>query len=523
MKTPPVLLNKLPGFSLVELVLTITLLGILASVFVMKTGSQSTGVIEIKLEADVRQLNQMASLYKADGGSLSNLTTVGDVLSRLKNYRSESALASHTGAASGRLLDARIEPVMGSGQAGRKRAVWNPSKQRFEVVATGGAGAFSFEINPARSTAAGQVDKRGEPALKYDGASKPGWIWGSPAKETPSTYRDPSDMGGAGRTVMFNPNEMKPGEPPDDGGTGGPPPGDGGGGGEDDPEPPPPAVKLPTPNASPSGGTHSFSGFPSAVTLSPNGAPAGDSILQYRLNGGAWQTDSGGAISISPGDVLEAQNIPAPGVTTYTTGDVAINEYYRLVAGFSGAVDPGFVNAQGGGGLVSSVESPAAGVTVFTHGNTQTDLGNGEIFETGEPNVLTFKAGNFNSIQPNTWFTAGSITMLNGEIYNNSDANAVTLKLDFNLSDPPSQSGTAEIRLDLVNTPNSADRMTSADIVRLANPVTDFTMTIDGVTYRLEVRWQSTDPSAGVVQGSEFLIFEGATASGRLQARFVSL
>ena len=62
--------SAFPGFSLVELVLTIAILGVLTSVVVLRYGAQGTRVGELKLEADVRQLNQMVSLYKADGGSL---------------------------------------------------------------------------------------------------------------------------------------------------------------------------------------------------------------------------------------------------------------------------------------------------------------------------------------------------------------------------------------------------------------------------------------------------------------------
>ena len=57
------------GFSLVELVLTIAMIAVLVSVLVMRTGNQGTAIGDLKLEADVRQLNQMVNLYKADGGS----------------------------------------------------------------------------------------------------------------------------------------------------------------------------------------------------------------------------------------------------------------------------------------------------------------------------------------------------------------------------------------------------------------------------------------------------------------------
>ncbi len=512
------------AFSLVELILTITLLGVLASVFVVRTGSQAVSVESIKLTADVRQLNQMVNLYKADGGDLKSLSRVPDVLAKLKSFRNDSSLKSHTGAASGQLLDGRVGAELGSGQSGRPRAVWSPSRQRFEVATDNREGAFSFDFDPARSGEAGQVDQRPDPIVKYDGRAGPSWIWGSPAADTSITHTRPTSTGGTGETSRFNPNQSKTPDPGDgSGGSGGP--GGGGDDGGDEPADPPPAAKLPTPNGIPPGGTYAYSSFPNSVTLTANGAPAGDSVLEYRVNGGDWQIHSGGAISISPQDKVEARNVPAAGVTAYTASDVSPNEYYRLVAAFSGGLDSAtWNNAAGGSGMVSQITSPSAGTVTFTHGSTQIDLGNGEVFETGVANSLTFNRGEFNGVQPNTWFTAGTVSLLNGEIFNNSDARSVTLQLNFNLTDPPSQSGSAQVVLDLVNTANGADRMSSADIVRLANPNTDFTMTIGGVDYRLEVRWLSTDPSSGVVQsnGRDFLVFEGATASGRLQARFVS-
>lgn len=522
MTTSPSITAPPPGFSLVELVLTISLLGIIASVFVVQVGSQTTSVGEIKLETDVRQLNQMVTLYKADGGDLRNASGIADVLSKLKNRRSDTAVKSHTGVASGQLLDPRMEAVMGSGQTGRPRAVWNAGRQRFQVAYGAETGAFAFALNSALSTSAGNVETRADTVVRFNSTSGPAWIWGNTATEKPITYRDPTQVGGTGETSMFNPNQSKTGgSGGSGGGSGGTGGGSGGGGG---PPPDPPPVKLPTPLAIPAGGTYAFSGFPSSITLSANGAPVADSILQYRVNSGAWQTHSGGAISISPQDMVEARNVPAAGVTAFSDSTTAVNEYYRMVSGFTGSLSPAWNNAQGGDGLVASITSPAAGETVLTHGSTTIDLGNGEVFETGQANVLTFKALTFGSIQPNSWFNAGTISLLNGEIFNNTDARSAKLNLNFNLSAPAGQSGTAEVQLDFVNTSNSADRLASADIVRLANPSTNFTMTIEGVTYRLDVRWQSTDPSAGVVQGggAEFLVFEGGTASGRLQARFVS-
>jgi hypothetical protein len=72
-----------------------------------------------------------------------------------------------------------------------------------------------------------------------------------------------------------------------------------------------------------------------------------------------------------------------------------------------------------------------------------------------------------------------------------------------------------------VSTENSTDRLASADIVEIATPQpTSFT--IDNVTYTLQLSWVTLDPGAGVVQGNQFLVFEGAAAQAELRATLYS-
>ena len=97
----------------------------------------------------------------------------------------------------------------------------------------------------------------------------------------------------------------------------------------------------------------------------------------------------------------------------------------------------------------------------------------------------------------------------------------MTLSVNLNLTDP-AEVGIVHLDLGLISTDNSSDRLASADIVELRNPSTDFTINIDGVEYRLELSWVTLDPGAGVVQGNQFLVFEGASAAAQLRARFVS-
>jgi len=72
------------------------------------------------------------------------------------------------------------------------------------------------------------------------------------------------------------------------------------------------------------------------------------------------------------------------------------------------------------------------------------------------------------------------------------------------------------------STPNTSDRLASADTVTLANPTTNFTVSTGGVTYTLKVRIESMDTESGVVSGNTFHVYEGASARARLVGKFVS-
>ena len=52
--------------------------------------------------------------------------------------------------------------------------------------------------------------------------------------------------------------------------------------------------------------------------------------------------------------------------------------------------------------------------------------------------------------------------------------------------------------------------------------VKPFENCIDNVTYTLQLNWVTLDPGAGVVQGNQFLVFEGAAAQAELRATLYS-
>jgi len=510
------------AFSLMEVVMLIAVLGVLGTIAVTMMGKQSAAVKETKLQSDIASLNNMVSAYIADGGSLSGLSNPQAVLDKMKRVRPQAEWQMHSGASSGRLVDTRLKARVSNSTTGTPRARWNTQKQRFEISNAAGTAVTEFYLDDnLRNTDFGTDSTRRVARMKYNSAR--GWVWGDTATTSAIAYNSPGGNSGSGTEDPFNPDEDLPAAPPTDpggggtGGGGGSGGGTGGGGGGGSAQQP---ITLPRPVISPAGGTYGYSSFPSVVTLSPNGAPGGGSSqLQYRINQGAWVAYNGSPISIGSPDTIDARNV-ALDTINYNNSSTNRASYYRLVSGFTGNSTGTWGNATGGPNLVIDTQNGVNNST-FKHGNTKLDLGNGEFLDAGTENVLSFTRKPFETIIPNVWFQLGEMVMLNGTTFYSSEAEGVTLSINLNLAEP-SKSGVVHVDLGLISTENTSDRTASADIVELRNPNTDFTVVVDGVTYRLELGWATLDPGAGISQGNQFLIYEGSSARASLRARFTS-
>jgi type II secretory pathway pseudopilin PulG len=512
------------GFSVMELVVLIAIIGVLVTVAVSQMGTQPVAVRNAKLASDVATLNQMISVYVSDGGRLVGLTNAQTVLDRLKKGRPQGEWKSHTGPASGRLVDIRLMAKTTSGPSsnGQERALWNTKTQRFELTTATGNAVSEFYLDESLAASQPGTEARTAPVVKYNSSTgkNQGWVWGY-ADTGNITYNTPGSNHGQGTSNPFDPSAPAPVPDPGDGGNdGGGNNGGGDNGGGDDNGPVAPAIKqLPRPRILP-GGNRSFAytAFPSSVAITPGEVPASGSRLEYRINGGPWLPYTGSPHNLTSGDKIEARNF-ATDTTLYRTSSLDSQAYYRLVSGFSGSGTGTWGNAAGGSNLVTSVQNGTTSST-FMHGNTKLDLGNGEFLDAGVENVLTFTPGQFETITPDVWFDLGDLVMLNGNTFYNSEASGVTLSINLNLTEP-AHSTVVHINLGLISTENTSDRLASADIVELRNPNTDFKVTVDGVVYRLELGWETKDPGAGVVQGNQFYVYETATASAVLRGRFV--
>ncbi len=507
------------GFSLLELLMTIAILGVITGLGASLLSDDTGSARVAKLESDISTLNQMVAIYVSEGGSVAGLTTPQSVLDKMKRTLPQSEWQKHVGPVTGRLVDVRLQARVSSrpDNDGNQRAVWNRSKQRFELTNASGNAVSEFYLDPALASANYGTERRARPTLAFN-SSKSGWIWGSSTSDPTGSYLTPQTTPPKTTGNGFDPNEVAPSssdpppdQPPgDDSGQGG-----GGGGGST----PPTLSRLPQPLVSPAGGTFAYSSFPNVVTLSSNGAIPDVSKLMYSINAGPWTEYTGAALPLTP-----AMNIQVRNETTrpaeYATSDINAQSFYRLISGFSGSDNANWGNALGGTNLVTDIQNGTP-ISTFKNGNTKLDLGNGEYLDAGIENMLSFSAGSFDSTAPNTWFDLGRMTIVNGTTFYNSEATGVTLSANLSLTQP-ALNFTTHIDLGLISTTNTSDRLASADAVELVNPTTDLRVTIDGVDYWLELSWSTLDPSSGVVDGNKFLVFEGATAQAVLRARFTS-
>lgn len=511
------------AFSLLELVITIAIIGVISAVSVSLLSDDSDSAKNAKLESDIATLNQMVALYVADGGSVAGLTSPQAVIDKMKRIRPQADWQRHVGTVTGRLVDVRLraEVTTKPDRDGNPRAEWNRKTQRFEMTRGNGSAVSRFYLDENLAGTDFGTENRTKSVVAFNSENQ-GWVWGAQSTDPTANYLNPQFGNPSNPSNGFDPSETAPntggpdtGDPDTDGGGGG-----GGGGGDPDPTPPT-AVRLPRPVITPTGGTFAFSSFPNTATISRNGADPAVSKLMYRVDSGAWIEYVGGDIPVTPAMRLQARN-ESTRPAEYVTSQTITQTYYRLTSGFSGTGSGTWGNAIGGTNLVTNVANGAGTETsTFKHGNTKLDLGDGEFLDAGVENVLSFTPEAFETVTPNVWFKFGQLEMLNGTTFYDSEASEVTLSVNLALSQP-SLNFTTHIDLGLTSTENTSDRLASADIVKLNNPTTDVRVTIDGVEYRLELAWATLDPGAGVVQGDKFLIFEGATAKAELRARFTS-
>ena len=152
-----------------------------------------------------------------------------------------------------------------------------------------------------------------------------------------------------------------------------------------------------------------------------------------------------------------------------------------------------FLNATGAPGMVSS----GIGTNSFAWG---TGVGSA-------PSSLTFVGTSLDSVVLDQPFSLGKISYFNGVTLIGTEAYSVDLRttVDF-AGTTQSFDYSFDLAHTLVNTPNTANPIQSADTVLLSGSIPATNFTIDGVEYTVELALDST----------KFVVLEGGSASAEL-------
>lgn len=288
------------GFSLVEVVITVGVVGILAALGIASFSNLVGSTKREKLALDIATLNRSITAYIGAGGDLSKAESPEDVLNALKK---EMKSASRVPTLSGSKVDERLTfALQTANEASGKtwRAYWDAGQQKF-VLQQGGdtPGIKGLVLDPSAAKAI-EEDENTKSSMLY--AEKGGWIWDY-QEVPPSTPPGPSS---------FVPAEV-PNTPT-------PPAPTGSGGGA------PSSTALATPQFSLASGAFPIGQFNLPVTIT-NPNPAGSSTLYYSVDFGNWKSYNG-PLSVPPGAVVTAQAIAASDL--YSNSGLA-SENYRVI------------------------------------------------------------------------------------------------------------------------------------------------------------------------------------------------
>lgn len=274
--------NSRKAFSLVEVLIALSVLGLLSFLAVASVNRVVSSTGEQKLASDAGTLNRAVMAFVASGGDVSGLRSAEEVLYALKQ---DSATASRTAGIGGAKIDSRLTFKLQSPEeagSGAPRIYWDSGSSRFEVSHSGNnPGIIAFTYDEAAAEADYEAAER-ENAVLYSKESS--WIW---------DYQEAPVVPPAGPSTIpvYEVSDSAPPAVPS------PPPG-----------PPVVTASLKPPVFSIPSGSFPITAFNLSLTLTdPN--PAGTARIYYSIDYGNWFAYNG-AIVVKPGMVVAAQAIP---------------------------------------------------------------------------------------------------------------------------------------------------------------------------------------------------------------------
>ncbi|MEE9356279.1 MAG: choice-of-anchor K domain-containing protein [Methylococcaceae bacterium] len=166
-----------------------------------------------------------------------------------------------------------------------------------------------------------------------------------------------------------------------------------------------------------------------------------------------------------------------------------------------------FVNPNGPSGMVTTGE----GTNQFTWGNGAPP----------PPSSLGYTGSAFN-VEENDSFAFGSLNYFNGTISGGTGATSVDLSTTLNFTAPSGISESFVYNLGLINTSNTSDPNSSADIVNFDNTVPSSIFSSGGIDFTLEFLGFGDLSGGGFTVEDSFRVFESDSATVDLIGRITS-
>ncbi len=278
------------AYSLIEILVTIAVIGGLAAIGYVTMKSVHVGTGEVKLEQDVTTVNRAIKMYLANGGKLPAESTGDEVLAMVAR---QSADLKKNAGLKGSLIDPRLRLTYQSSaeaQVPGKRAQWDEEEQQFYLTTNASAqpGIKEFTLGEMPAPRALITDANGKiinPNLDERQtygtfASVDSWVWdydnnGSTPRSAPTTI-------GAGDATATTE-----------------------GGAQNDE-----MIVLDPPTFSVPAGRYDLTWFPRSLTLAPSAnTPTGVSEIHFLAPGGTWQRYTGPFEINDPGHTITAKTV----------------------------------------------------------------------------------------------------------------------------------------------------------------------------------------------------------------------
>jgi len=522
------------AFSYVEVLVTVIIVGILAGVAFQFGGQNVDAVRQSKLESDVATVNQAIRVYLANGGSLEGISTAQSVLDKLKTRRTTADGQKYAGLRND-MIDKRMRVRLQTSEeasSNEPRALWNSGLKRFEVAKAGANGVAEFYLDQSLAAVDFGTEAREQDTLDLN--TENGWIWafndnnpssGPSPTNVPlsSAGSDEDEDGSAGGSYPSDTDGSSGGEDPDTDPDPDNPdtddpsdPDNPGGGGDTDPEEDPETddpeatepTKLDPPLFSISEEQINLFSFPLNLGLTNPNDPLYSTIV-YQVNGGSWMS-YGGELSVEPHTQVRAKVISLD-KELYTDSDDDSRMYRPVLGTISGATSARFTNPQGPSGMIQSIQHSGSD-SQFRWGDTSYYSHRSEV-DLGPQNELRFTGHSFSQVAMGDKVKVGDFFYYNGTILTGSEAEEVSMNVEFTLDEPINVTLTTQFTFALENTVNSNDQYASADYVRLQLLNASTSQVVEGVRYNISLEF-GTSTESGFTSVSQFHVFEqeGATA-----------